>query len=291
MAETQLANTMKGKVCLVTGATSGIGKVTAQALAARGATVVAVGRNPAKSAATVAQIRQQTGNARVEFMLADLSSLQQVRQLASEFKKHYDRLHVLVNNAGAIYLSHRKSVDGIELTFALNHLNYFLLTQLLLDTLKASAPSRIVNVSSHMHHSASMNFDDWQGQRRYSGMSAYGQSKLANLLFTYELARRLEGSGVTVNALHPGMVATNFAANNGVLGRLARPFLNLVSISQEAGADTVIYLATSPEVEGVTGQYFVNRRPRHSSKESYDEATARRLWQLSEELAGLPVTR
>ncbi len=285
-----LDDTMNGKICLVTGATSGIGKVTARALAARGATVIVVGRNPDKSAATVAQIRQQTGNSAVEFMLADLSSLQQVRQLAEEFKKRYQHLHVLVNNAGAIYFSRQETVDGFELTFALNHLNYFLLTNLLLDTLKASAPSRIVNVSSAVHASGTINFDDLQARNKYSGMSIYGQSKLANVLFTYELARRLAGTGVTANAVHPGMVATNFAANNGLLGRLARPVMNLMSISEEEGADTIIYLATSPEVEGVTGKYFVKRRAVPSSQESYDEAEARRLWQVSEELVGLPVT-
>ncbi len=283
-------STMQGKICMVTGATSGIGKVTARALAERGATVVVVGRSAEKSAATVAQIRQQTGNSSVEFMLADLSAQAQVRKLAEEFKKKYSRLHVLVNNAGAIYLSRQSTVDGIELTFALNHLNYFLLTNLLLDTLKASAPSRIINVSSAVHMNATMNFDDLQGQRKYSGMSAYAQSKLANVLFTYEVARRLQGTGVTVNALHPGMVATNFAANNGPLGRLARPFLNLVSIGEEQGAETMIYLATSPEVEGVTGKYFMNKHEAHSSEESYDEAIARRLWRVSEEMVGLPVT-
>ncbi len=285
-----LAHTMDGKICLVTGATSGIGKVTARALAERGATVIVVGRNPDKSAATVARLRQQTGNPAVESMLADLSSLEQVRRLAAEFKKRYSRLNVLVNNAGAIYFSRQETVDGFELTFGLNHLNYFLLTNLLLDPLKAGAPSRIVNVSSAVHMSATLNFDDLQSRKKYSGMSSYGQSKLANVLFTYELARRLQGTGITVNAVHPGMVATQFAANNGLLGRLARPVMNLMSLSEEEGADTLIYLATSPEVEGVTGKYFVHRRVVSSSSESYDAAEARRLWQVSEELVGLPVT-
>ncbi len=279
----QLDKTMKGRVCLVTGATSGIGKVTARALAEHGATVVVVGRDPGKSSATVAEIKRQTGNGAVEFMLADLSSLQQVRQLAVQFNNRHPHLHVLVNNAGAIYLSRRESVEGIELTWALNHLNYFLLTKLLLETLKASAPSRIINVSSAQHHAATINFDDLEGRRRYSGLSAYGQSKLANILFTYELARRLEGTGVTVNTLHPGMVATNFATNNGVLTRLARPLLNLASISAEEGAQTVIHLAASPEVEGITGKYFVGKQAVPSSPESRDEVIARRLWAVSEE--------
>jgi len=281
---------MEGKICLVTGATSGIGQVTARALAGRGATVIVVGRNPDKTAATVARIRQHTGNPAVEFLLADLSSLAQVRRLADEFNKRYSRLNVLVNNAGAIYFSRQETVDGFEMTFGLNHLNYFLLTNLLLDALKAGAPSRIVNVSSAVHTSGTIKFDDLQSRKKYSGMASYGQSKLANVLFTYELARRLEGTGITVNAVHPGMVATNFAANNGLFGRLARPVMNLMSISETEGADTLIYLATSPEVQGITGKYFVHRRAVSSSPESYDEAEARRLWQVSEELVGLPIT-
>jgi NAD(P)-dependent dehydrogenase (short-subunit alcohol dehydrogenase family) len=282
----QLDKMMIGKVCMVTGATSGIGKVTARVLAERGATVVVVGRDPAKSAGTVAEITRRSGNQAVEFLVADLSSQQQVRQLAAQFKNRHQHLHVLVNNAGAIYLSRQQSVDGIELSWALNHLNYFLLTNLLLDTILASAPGRIINVSSRQHQIATINFDDLEGKRRYSGMFAYGQSKLANILFTYELAKRLEGTGVTVNTLHPGMVATNFAANNGPLTRLARPLLNLVSISAEEGAQTIIYLATSPEVESITGKYFVNKQAVPSSQESYDKVTARRVWQVSEELIG-----
>ena len=279
-------NSMNGKVCLVTGATSGIGEETAKELAQRGATVIVVGRNEKKCAATVTQIRQQTGNAQVESMIADFSSLEQIRALAELFKKKYARLDVLVNNAGAIYLSRQQSVDGYELTFAVNHLGYFLLTNLLLDLVVASAPSRIINISSAMHTGAPLDFSDLQNTRKYNGMRVYGQSKLANILFTYELARRLQGKNVTVNAVHPGMVATNFAANNGVLGKIARPVMNLGSISIAEGAETMAYLATSPEVEGVTGKYWVKKKERQSSPASYDEAAQKRLWQVSEEMVG-----
>jgi NAD(P)-dependent dehydrogenase (short-subunit alcohol dehydrogenase family) len=280
---------MKDEICMVTGATSGIGAVTARALAEKGATLVVVGRNAEKSEATVNHIRQQTGNPQVEYLVADLSVQTEVRQLAEQFKSRYRHLHVLVNNAGAFFLSRQLSADGLEMTFALNHLGYFLLTYLLLDVLKASAPARIVNVSSNGHRGMKINFEDLQSQGRYAAMGAYGQSKLANLLFTYELARRLEGSGVTANALHPGFVATNLAANNGWLARLFLPLVHLFAISPEEGAQTVIYLATSREVEGVTGKYFVDKKPVESSPESYDREAAMRLWQVSAELTGLPL--
>ncbi len=280
---------MEDEICMVTGATSGIGAVTARALAEKGATVVIVGRNAEKSEATANLIQQQTGNPKVEYLLADLSVQEEIRRLAEQFKSRYPRLHVLVNNAGAFFMSRQLSADGLEMTFALNHLGYFLLTNLLLDILKASAPARIVNVSSHGHRGRKITFEDLQSQGRYAPMQAYGRSKLANLLFTYELARRLEGSGVTVNALHPGFVATNLAANNGWLVRLFLPLVHLFAISPEEGAQTAIYLATSPEVEGVTGKYFVDKKPVESSPESYDRETAARLWQVSVELTGLPL--
>jgi NAD(P)-dependent dehydrogenase (short-subunit alcohol dehydrogenase family) len=203
---------------MVTGATGGIGEITATALARNGATVVVVGRSREKAIATVEKIKKATGNQKVEYMLADLSSQKDVRHLAEEFKAKYDRLHVLVNNAGALYTKREESVDGIELTFALNHLGYFLLTNLLLDTIKASAPARIVNVSSSMHRRGTMDWQDLEGKKKFSGWAIYGRSKLANILFTRELARRLEGSGVTVNALHPGVVTTGFGTNNGMFG-------------------------------------------------------------------------
>jgi NAD(P)-dependent dehydrogenase (short-subunit alcohol dehydrogenase family) len=221
-----------------------------------------------------------------------LSSQEQIERLAEEAKKRYERLNVLINNAGALFLHRRESVDGIEMTWALNHLGYFLLTNLLLDLIQRSAPARIVNVSSRAHERARIDFDDLQGRRTYSGMRAYGQSKLANLLFTHELARRLEGTGVTVNALHPGFVATNFGADdNGFFLRLILRLLQRArAISAEEGAQTSIYLASSPEVEGVTGKYFFRKRPQPSSPASYDEETARRLWEVSLESTRLPVT-
>jgi len=284
-------NIMNGKVCVVTGATSGIGAETAKQLARQGATVIVVGRSAQKSAATVAHIRQQTGNAAVEFMLVDLSSQKEIRRLAQQFKSKYQRLDVLVNNAGIVMLRREESVDGIEMTFAVNHLSHFLLTNLLLDTLIASAPSRIVNVSSALHAQAKMNFADLQGKQNYNGLFAYSQSKLANILFTYELARRLAGTGVTANALHPGAVRTNLIANNGWFFKwVVQPLFDLQAVSVEEGAKTSVYLATSPEVEEVTGKYFGKQKVWRSSSESYDETAARQLWQVSAELTGLLVS-
>ena len=279
---------MKDKICLITGATSGIGKATAVQLAELGATLVLVGRNPEKTTATVEQIREQTGNQEIHCFIADLSSLQAIRQLADDFKAHHQRLDVLINNAGALMLSRQETVDGIEMTFALNHLSYFLLTNLLLDVLKSSSPSRIVNVSSDSHLNAHLDFEDLQIQKRYRGAKAYGRSKLANLLFTYELARRLEGTGVTVNGLHPGLVATGFmATNNGLRGRIYNFFVRRVGRSVAKGARTVTYLAASSDVEGVTAGYFVDEGVVDSSPASYDKDDSLRLWQISEELTGL----
>lgn len=284
---------MKGKICMVTGATSGIGLETARELAQMGATVIAVGRNATKGAAVVAQIRGQTGNAQVEFMLADLSSQKQIRALAEEFKKRYARLDVLVNNAGVVKMSREESVDGIEMTWAVNHLAYFLLTNLLLDTLRASAHpersrrTRIVNVASALHHQAHINFDDLQFKHGYNPLNVYNHSKLANILFTYELARRLQGTGVTVNTLHPGGVRTNLVASNGWFFKwVVQPLFNLQAIGVVEGAQTSVYLASSPEVEGVTGKYFGKCKEWKSSSESYDEQAQRRLWEMSEEMVG-----
>lgn len=269
---------MFGKVCLVTGATDGVGKVTAFALAKAGATVVGVGRNPDKIKTMLAEVGDTPGS--LEFLTADLSSQAEVRKLAEDFQRKYDRLHVLVNNAGALFTRYRESVDGIELTFALNHLSYFLLTNLLLDTIRASAPARIINVSSNAHEGNTIDFDDLNHKGHYREWTAYGASKLANVLFTYELARRLKGTDVTVNAVHPGFVNTNFqnAAGLNMRGPL----------TPEEGADTQIWLAQSPEVEGITGKYFVRRRDTRSSEVSYDAAVARRLWETSADMVGLP---
>lgn len=268
---------MIGKVCLVTGATDGVGKVTARVLAERGATVIGVGRNPAKIETTLAEIGSTPGT--LEFLTADLSSLAQVRRLAQEFREKHDRLHLLVNNAGALFTSYRETEDHIEMTFALNHLSYFLLTNLLLEVIISSAPSRIINVASDAHENGTINFDDLYHRQHYSGWAAYNASKLANILFTYELARRLDDSGVAVNTVHPGFVNTNFS-------RAAK--LNMRGpLTSEEGADTQIWLATADEVEGVTGKYFVRRRDIPSSNESYDKAVAQRLWDVSAELVGL----
>jgi NAD(P)-dependent dehydrogenase (short-subunit alcohol dehydrogenase family) len=284
---------MKDRIVMVTGATAGIGKVTALEIARLGATVIAVGRDEAKGRDVVAMIKRQTGNPNVDYLLADLSSIEQTKALAEHYRATHDRLHVLVNNVGAIFMARSESVDGIENTFALNHLvGYFLLTNLLLDVIKASAPARIVNVSSRAHFQAQMDFEDLELREGYSGFKAYSNSKLANLLFTYELARRLEGTGLTANALHPGMAATNFGVtnNSGPLWRIMRRVLNLFAISEAEGAQTSIYLATSPEVEGVSGKYYEKSRPERSSEASYNEADQKRLWEISERMLGLKFT-
>jgi retinol dehydrogenase 12 len=281
------AKLMQDRVCVVTGATSGIGLVTAQVLAREGATLIIIARNAERGAATVSRIQQETGNAAVELMVADLSVQAQVRRLADEIQHRFARLDVLINNAGAFFARRQLSQDGLEMTFALNHLAYFLLTNLLLDSLKAADSARIVNVSSDAHRRTQLDFSDLQGQHGYSGWRAYARSKLANILFTYELARRVAGTGVVTNALHPGLVATNFGRNNrGIAAALFR-IVQLAAISPEEGAQTIIHLACSPNVEGVTGAYFVRQRAVRSSQVSYDRAAAERLWQVSAKLTRL----
>lgn len=284
---------MNGKICLVTGGTNGIGKATAQALARLDATVVIVGRNASKTTQLVEEIRAASGNKNVYSLLADLSSQQEIRHLANEFKSKYSHLHVLLNNAGGYFMQRQLSADGIEMTFALNHLAPFLLTDLLLDTIKASTPARIINVSSGAHTSGKIEFDNLQGEREYHP-SAYGNSKLANILFTVELARRLEGSGVTVNALHPGFVATGFAQNNGkVIAAIISLITPLVARSPAKGAETSVYLASSPSVEGITGKYFYDSREVPAAPQATDKMIARKLWDVSMEMVhpanGLPV--
>lgn len=280
---------------MVTGATSGIGKATALALAQQGATTIVVGRNQKRCRQTINRIKNKTGNSLVEYLLVDLSSQRDIRQLSDQFKKKYQHLDVLINNAGAKILSRQVTVDGYEMTFALNHLAYFLLTNLFLDLLKKSGKARIINVSSGAHGGCSgIKYDDLQSEKGYIGKQAYAQSKLANVLFTYELSRRLEGTGVTVNALTPGGVATNFCKNNGWISWLKHVTAHLKArdlIGPKEGAKTSVYLAISPEVEGVTGKYFSNQKPVRSSDASYDKEAAERLWNVSLELTGLSESR
>ena len=280
---------MQNKICLITGATSGIGQAAALALAQMGATVIVVGRSEERCQRAVARIQHETRNFHVNYLLADLSVQAQVRQLAEKFKARYQRLDVLVNDAGAIFLRRQVSAEGIEMNFALNHLAYFLLTNLLLDTIKASAPARVINVASNSHRGQHLDFDNLELKRGYNPMRAYGRSKLCNLYFTYELARRLEneGTGVTVNAMHPGFVATNMGANNGWLVRLFLPLIHRNSLTPEQGASTAVYLASSPDVEGVTGKYFVREREVESDPVSYDESAASRLWEISTNMTRL----
>ncbi len=277
---------MHDRVCLVSGANSGIGKATALGFARLGARVLMVCRDRHRGGEALAEVRAESGNQEVELMLADLASQKAIRELSSEIHGRYQRLNVLVNNAGVYLGSRSMTPDGLETTFAVNHLGYFLLTNLLLDLLKAGAPARIVNVSSGAHKGAHIDFDDLQATQGYHGWRAYGQSKLANVLFTYDLARRLEGTGVTVNAVHPGVVATNFGKEGGLIRfglRIAGRFM----LSPEQGADTVVYLASAPEVDGVTGKYFVKRKALSSSPESRDESVQERLWNVSEQLTSL----
>jgi NAD(P)-dependent dehydrogenase (short-subunit alcohol dehydrogenase family) len=281
---------MAGKTVLVTGATGGIGEATAVGLARLGARVGITGRDITRAEAAAADIRAASNNDAVDAFAADLSSQTEVRRLAREVLDVYPRLDVLVNNVGGFWTHRHVTADGLEHTFALNHLAPFLLTNLLLDRLKASAPARIVTVSSGAHTTGRIDFDDLQGEKKYSGQRAYNASKLANVMFTYELARRLQGSGVTANVLHPGVVRTSFGAEDQaafftILSPLIRPFLKTTA----QGAATSIYLASSAQVEGVTGQYFANGEPKKSSTSSYDSGIACRLWQLSADLVGLSI--
>jgi retinol dehydrogenase-14 len=278
---------MAGKIVLVTGGTGGIGRATATGLAGLGARVGITGRDPARTRAAAADIAAASGNPAVDAFPADMSSQAQVRRLARAVLDAYPRLDVLVNNVGGFWSTRRVTADGLEHTFAVNHLAGFLLTDLLLDRLTASAPARIVTVSSGAHAMVRIHFDDLQGERGYSGQQAYNQSKLANVMFTYELARRLDGSGVTATVLHPGVVRTRFAADDpSLMWKVLLPIIRPLLKSPAKGAATSIYLASAPELEGVTGTYFVNRKPSTSSKSSYDRAAAARLWQISVDLVG-----
>ncbi len=278
---------MDGKSCLVTGGTAGIGLVTARELVRMGASVTIVGRDVARGQAAVEAIKTATGRDAVDFMAADLSDQRRLRAFAVAFRDRQPRLDVLINNAGGLFGRRRLSADGIEMTLALNHLSYFLLTHLLLPTLRAAPPSRIVNVASEAHRGVSLDFGNLQGESRYNRWLAYKRSKLANLLFTYELSRRLAGEPITVNALHPGFVATNIGVRNnfvpGFLWWIGRQF----AIDVEAGAATSVYLASAPELSAVSGRYFIKSRPARSSDASYDREAAVRLWEISADLTSV----
>lgn len=269
---------MKGRTVLVTGSTDGIGKATAMELARRGAKVLIHGRNPEKGRAVLEEIRKRTGNETLEFFEADLSSQRQVRRLASEVIESRDKLHVLINNAGTFLPQRQLTEDGLEITFAVNYLAPFLLTHELLDLLKKSSPSRIITVASIAHWNARVDWNNLQGERRYDGFDAYALSKLGDILFTYALARRLQGTGVTANCLHPGVIRTKL---------LRAGFGNYPGAMPEEGARTSVYLATSPDVENVSGRYFERCRPARSSPQSYDMELQERFWQVSERLIGL----
>lgn len=281
-------SSMAGKIALVTGATSGIGKATAAALAERGAEVIIAGRNQQKAEETVQWIKTETGNQGVSYLLADFSDLEQVRELATTFKDRFSRLDLLVNNAGTYFNRRQETEYGVEMMFLVNHLAPFLVTNLLLELLLNSAPARIVILSSDAHKYATIDFDDLGFKRGFSGMKAYGRSKLANLLFSYELARRLADSGVTVNAVHPGHVATGiFQTNIPLIDPALKWIMGLFALSPEEGADNSIYLASSPDLEGISGKYFVKREAVQTSAMTYDRAVSQRLWDLSESLTAL----
>ena len=278
---------MSARVALVTGATNGIGRATAQALAAQGVTVIVHGRTRERAEATSRAIAEATANQAVEPIVADLAELDQVRRMAAEFRARHRRLHVLVNNAGLVAFDRRTTRDGFEAHFGVNHLAPFLLTNLLLETLKASAPARVVNVSSALHTRGHIDFDDLQNKRRYGGVRAYANSKLANVLFTTELARRLEVTGVSANSVHPGLVATGLGADaKGLIG-LGWGVAKVFMMNPKKGARTSVYVATSPEVEGVSGRYFDDCREAPTSAAGRAADTAARLWEVSAGLAAL----
>lgn len=279
---------LAGRTAVVTGATSGIGLETARALLGQGARLVLVARNRARADAAVADIVASTGQRDVTVVLGDLAVQGDVRRVAGEVLQCCPRLDLLVNNAGVVNLKRQLTVDGVEETLAVNHLAYYLLTRLLLDRLVGSAPARIVNVASDAHTFGRLDIDDLQSERRYKAMRVYGMSKACNILFTYELARRLQGTGVTVNCCHPGAVATGLGTNNGAWAKVATRVLGLFFKSPTQGAATSIHLACAPDLTGVTGQYFANRKPKRSARVTYDETVQRRLWDESARLTGLP---
>jgi NAD(P)-dependent dehydrogenase (short-subunit alcohol dehydrogenase family) len=279
---------MRGKTCVITGATSGIGLETAKRLGALGARLVLVGRNLDKGTAAIAHLRAEVPGVDAEMHYADLSVPSEIRDLADALLSTAARIDVLVNNAGAIFARRETTTDGLELTFALNHMGYFRLTALLRERLITSAPARVVNVASEAHRGSQLDFEDFQCTRHYSGLMAYKRSKLANIPFTRELARRLAGTGVTANCLHPGFVATRFGDNNRGFWRLGIAISKLVAaIPVQRGAETPVYLASSPDLDGISGKYFSDCRERQPDAAAEDEETAARLWRESERLMGL----
>jgi NAD(P)-dependent dehydrogenase (short-subunit alcohol dehydrogenase family) len=276
---------MEGKICLITGANSGIGKATAIGLAELNAKIVMLSRDQERGEIAQKEIIELTGNKDIDLLLCDLSSQESIRKFVSEFKSKYQHLNVLINNAGVMKKQGTTSTDGFEMNFAVNHLAPFLLTNLLLDILKENAPSRIINVGSAAHRMAKLDFDDLQCEnKKLRLMRIYGNSKLALTLFSYELSRRLEGTNVTVNVLHPGMIATNLGRD---MAKFSQTFGKRFFKSPREGAETSIYLASSPEVEGITGKYFIKKQQQKSSKESYDEEDAKRLWEISAKMTNL----
>jgi len=278
---------MKGKVVVLTGGTSGIGQVAAEAIAGIGGRLILVARDRARGAATLERLRKQSPGAGHAVYYANLSALAQMKRVTAEIGAAEPRIDVLINNAGALFTPRQVTEDGLELTFATNHMSYFVLTHFLRERLAAGAPARIINTASDAHRNARLDFDDLQSEKRYRGFAAYGRSKLANILFTRELARRLDGTGITANSLHPGFVATRFGDNNGGLSTAVIGFLKKFAISQEKGAETIIYLATSDEPAAITGQYFHKCRVATPSRQAQDDQAAKRLWEETARLAGI----
>jgi retinol dehydrogenase 14 len=279
-----MSEAMKDKICLITGASSGIGFATALELARMGAKIVMVNRDPKRGEKARRAVADGSGNPSVELLLCDLASQRQIRGLAEEFRRRHDRLNVLINNAAIVPHMRTQTEDGLETQFAVNHLAPFLLTSLLLDVLKASAPARVVNVSSGMHSQASLDFENLQGENSYKAMKHYALTKLLNVFFTFELARRLEGTGVTSNVLAPGFTSTNIGRDYAFLTRMV---MRIIAQPKEKGAETVVYLASSPEVEGITGKYFANKSEVRYSPLANELDKAQKLWALSEKLTGL----